>query len=256
MYKIEEIKNKIIQGDCLEVMKDIPTGIVDLILTDPPYMISNNVKITRGRNKMKFKGKDIIHSFGDWDIFNSLDEYMDWTYKWVDEAVRLLRNGGMFCSYFDRDKINFLSYYLQNKYQFKCKGYYADIKANPVPQARKVKWMNAWECIGLWQKPEGKLTYNYKVGQAKDWDIRPIVGKKTKEDGERFHPTQKPIRVMKKFIEYWSNEGDIVLDPFLGSGTTAIACKMLNRHYIGIEINQEYVEMAKNRLNNAPEVLF
>ena len=97
----DEIKNKIIQGDCLEVMKDIPTGIVDLILTDPPYMISNNVKITRGRNQMKFKGKDIIHNFGDWDIFDSLDEYMDWTYKWVDEAVRLLRNGGMFCSYFD-----------------------------------------------------------------------------------------------------------------------------------------------------------
>jgi len=86
--------NKTICGDSLEVMKLIPAEAVELIFTDPPYAISNEVVITRGRNKMKFKGKDISQDFGDWDKFNSLDEFMDWTFKWLDEAVRILRGGG------------------------------------------------------------------------------------------------------------------------------------------------------------------
>ena len=102
----DSIENKIIQGDCLSIMKGIPPRSVDLLFTDPPYMISNEVVITRGRNKMKFKGPDIIQDFGDWDKFDSLDDYFKWTFKWVNLAVGILRDGGMFCSYFDRDKIN------------------------------------------------------------------------------------------------------------------------------------------------------
>jgi len=252
----DDFINQVIQGDCIEVMKGIPDISADLTLTDPPYMISNEVIITRGRNKMKFKGKDIIQDFGEWDKFNSLDEFFNWTFKWIDEVVRVLRCGGMFCSYFDRDKINLLSRYLQDKYLFKVKGYYADLKSNPVPQARKVKWMNGWEIIGMWQKPGGKLTYNYQLGQAKDWGIRPIVGHTTKEDGRRCHPTQKPISVMEKFISYWSNKNDIIIDPFLGSGTTAVACKELGRRYIGIEINPKDCERARNRIKAISELLF
>lgn len=164
---------------------------------------------------MKFKGPDINLCFGEWDKFTSIDAFMKWTTSWVDETVRLLKDGGMFCSYFDRDKINFLSRYLQKKHGFKIKGYFADCKSNPVPQARKVKWMNGWEIIGLWQKPSGKLTYNYQLGQQADWQIRPIVGNTTKEDGQRVHPTQKPIKLARLFIKYWSAEGDIVFDPFV-----------------------------------------
>ncbi|GAG61771.1 unnamed protein product, partial [marine sediment metagenome] len=151
--------NRIICGDCIKILPQISEGSAGMIFTDPPYMISSEVVITRGRNKMKFKGPDIVQDFGDWDKFNSLDDYLKWTFKWVDLAVRALRDGGMFCSYFDRDKVNFLSRYLQDKHRFKLKGYYADLKSNPVPQARKVKWMNGWEEIGMWQKPGGKLTY-------------------------------------------------------------------------------------------------
>ena len=246
------IENEIVQGDCNEIIKEIPENSVDMIFTDPPYFISNEVVITRGRNKMKFKGPDIIQDFGDWDKFDSLGSYFKWTFKWVDLAVRVLRDGGMFCSYFDRDKINFLSRYLQDKYGFKCKGYYADAKSNPVPQARKVKWMNGWEEIGLWQKSGGKLTYNYQLGQHKDYGIRPIVSGK-----ERLkHPTQKPESTIKDFILYWSNEGDLILDPFSGVGSVAVVCKKLNRRYIGIEQSEEYCEMAKDRLRNTEKPLF
>jgi len=234
----------LVLGDCREVMKKIPSESIDLVLTDPPYGISKEVVISRKRNLGKFRGSDIILDFGEWDKFSDLKEFLNFTFQWVDECIRVLRPGGMFISYFDRDKINFLSYYLQ-KNGFKSKGYFAHIKSNPVPQARKVKWMNAWEIVGLWQKNGGKLTYNYQLGQHPDYMIVPIVSGK-----ERLkHPTQKPEKIIELFIKYWSNEGDIILDPFVGTGTTLKVAKDLKRSCIGIEINPEYFEMAKRRIN-------
>lgn len=232
----------LVLGDCREAMKKIPSESIDLVITDPPYGISREVVISRKRNLGKFRGSDIVLDFGEWDKFDDLKSFFDFTFEWVDECIRVLRPGGMFVCYFDRDKINFLSYYLQQK-GFKSKGYFAHIKSNPVPQARKVKWMNAWEEIGLWQKNGGKLTYNYQLGQHPDYMIVPIVGGK-----ERLkHPTQKPERIIELFIKYWTNENDIILDPFVGTGTTLKVAKDLGRNSIGIEINSEYFEMAKQR---------
>ena len=242
---IKKLKlNHIYEGDCIEVMKTFPDNSVDVILTDPPYGISSEMRITRTRNTMKFKATtDLIGNFGEWDKFESIREFMEFTYSWVDEADRILRNGGMFISYFDRDKINFLSHYLRGK-GYKTKGYYADCKSNPVPQARKVKWMNGWEIAGLWQKDGGKLTYNYQLGQHKDYGIRPIVGghERTK------HPTQKPESVVRDFILWWSNKNDIICDPFFGSGTTGAVAKKLNRNWIGIEKEPEYIKIARARI--------
>lgn len=239
--------NQIICGDSREVMRGWPDGCVDLVFTDPPYAISSEVVITRERNPMKFakfRGKDIVSDFGEWDKFESRDEFFKFTFAWVDEAARVLRDGGMFCTFFDRDKINFVSRYLQEKFGFKCKGYFAWIKSNPVPQARKVKWMNGWEIVGMWRKPGGKLTYNYQLGQHPDYIKTPICMGNERLD----HPTQKPEAVVKPFIEYWSNPNDIALDPFVGVGTTAAVCKRLNRRWIGIEISQRYSGMAIKRL--------
>ena len=249
--KIEKFTGKIIQGDCLSVMKSIPDNSVDLVLTDPPFAISNEVVITRGRNKMKFKGKDVKFDFGEWDKFDSLEDYLQFTFKWLDECIRILKEGKLIISYFDRDKINFISNYLQKKHKFKLKGYFAHLKSNPVPQARRVKWMNGWEEAGLWQKPNGKLTFNYQLGQQKDYMQVPICGGKERTK----HPTQKPLKIIKLFIKYWSNENDIILDPFLGSGTTAVACKSLNRKSIGIETNKEYCNIARKRLANTEKPL-
>lgn len=246
-------------ADCLEFLKQVPDSCADLIFTDPPYGISSEVIITRGRNKMKFKGPDIVLNFGDWDKFKDLNEYLEFTYKWTDECVRVLRDGGMFCSYFDRDKINLLSHYLQTKYGFKTKGYFASLKSNPVPQARKVKWMNAWEEIGLWQKPNGKLTYNYQLGQHPDYKMVSIVSgheRLKNNKGTTAHPTQKPESVASLFIQYWSNKGDLALDPFSGTGTTCLVAKQLERQFIGIEIDPKYVKISQDRLANEQQLNF
>ena len=239
-----ETENGILyKSDNSKIMSYIPEGTIDLILTDPPYGISKELTITRG-DKMKFKGKDLNYNFGEWDKFKSFEEQMEIFSHTLDLFDSVLRDGGIIASYYDRDKINFVSKYLQDKYRYKTKGYFAHLKSNPVPQARKVKWMNGWEMIGIWQKPGGKLTYNYQLGQQKDWGVYPIVSgnERTK------HPTQKPLKLMELIISYWSNEGDMVLDPFLGSGTTAIACEKLGRRWIGIEINGEYCKIAKERI--------
>jgi len=243
---IEEFKNKIICGDALTELRKLPDSSIDCVITDPPYGISSEMKITRTRNTMKFKATtDLTGNFGEWDKFKNIHEFMKFTYLWIDEADRILKAGGIFISYFDRDKINFMSHYLQNK-GYKSKGYYADCKSNPVPQARKVKWMNGWEIVGMWQKSGGKLTYNYKEGQHKDYGIRPIVGGKERVK----HPTQKPLSVISDFIKWWTNENDIILDPFAGSGTTGLACVKLNRNYILIEINPDYCKMAQERIKS------
>ena len=230
----------LLHGDCIEIMPYIENESIDMIFTDPPYGISNN-------NKFKFKKNIISHDFGKWDWFKDDNEFWNFTFNWIDNCIKVLRKGGMFFTYFDMDKINFISYYLK-KNGFKYKDYFADLKSNPMPQLRKVKWASAWEIIGMWWKEGAKLTYNYQLGQQFNYKLRPVVGHTTKEDGDREHPTQKPISICKLFISYWSNKGDLILDPFIGSGTTAVACKELGRKCIGIDIDEKWLEVAKNRL--------
>lgn len=224
-------------------MEEVDDNSVDLVKTDPPYGISKEVKITRGRNKMKFKGPDISLDFGEWDNFKDEKEFWSFTFAWIDEIIRVLRPGGIFAIFFDRDKINFVSRYLQQK-KFKFKDYFAFIKSNPVPQARKVKWQSGWEMGGIWQKPGGKLTYNYELGQQKNYIISPICSGK-----ERYkHPTQKPEKVIIPFILYWSNEEDIVLDNFAGTGTTLALARRYKRRWIGYETNPKYYKIAVERV--------
>lgn len=248
---LEPYLNKIILGDSLQILKEIPDNSIDMVLTDPPYFISQEIKITRGRNRIIFKGSDINLDFGPWDRqWENEKEFYKWTFKWIDECVRVLKPGRILSIWFDRDKINFISCYLQKKYNFKCKGYFAMLKSNPVPQARKVKWSNDWEEIGLWQKAGGKLVYNYQLGQQPDYMMVPIVGHTSGIDGKvRLHPTQKPVAVAKLFISYWTNNGDIVLDPFTGSGTIPVACYLLDRNFIGIEIDEKYQKLAEKRIS-------
>lgn len=232
-------------GDSFELLPEVADGSVDMVLTDPPYGIANEVIITRSRNTQKFgKAKAITHNFGEWDKFSGFNDFMNFTKRWVDLVVPKLRGGGMLVSFFDRDRINFLSHYLQSQYGFKCKGYFAFIKQNPVPQARKVKFMNGWEVAGMWQKPNGKLTFNYENGQQPDYIFLPICSGNERTE----HPTQKPLKAIYPFIRYFSNKNDLILDPFAGSGTTLVAARNLGRRFIGIEKEKKYVEIIHRRL--------
>ena len=253
MKPISEFINQIIQDKCENILPQIPNEAVNMILTDFPYGVANEVKITRSRNPMKFKyqGGDISQNFGDWDKFPDLNSYLEFVYPIIDELIRILKPGGMFISWFDKDKINLVSHYLQAQ-NFKCKGYCAQIKSNPVPQARKVKWQNGWEEIGLWQKLGGELTYNYKEGQHPDYFIVPVVGGKERTS----HPTQKPLYVIKDLLKWWSNEEDLILDPFAGSGTTAVGCIELKRNYVMIEELEKYVSIINHRVQTKNRGVF
>lgn len=236
--------NRPILGDCREVLRRVPPACVDLVLTDPPFNISSDIRINRGGEGVKFQGKNVSHDFGEWDRFESWREFWIFTKTWVEQCVEVLRPGGIFASYFDQDKINFLSCLLQKRFGFKMRNYCADCKTNPIPQARKVKWMNGWEELGIWQKPGGTLTYNYQLGQHKDYFLRSVVRGKQRFD----HPTQKPLEVLRDIIKWWTDIGDLVLDPFCGTGTTLVATLELGRNCIAIDNNPKYVEIADQRI--------
>ena len=217
--------NKIICGDCLEVMKGIPDKAVDLVLTDPPYGVnyeggqfhSGDVNIKREREKL---ANDTVNVYP--ELFK--------------EAYRLLKDGsgGAYIFYADS-----LSEYVYpptpfEKYQMLIWG-----KSNARYAAMMARYKHNFEPFIWCQKPPSK--WNGKSTETSLWWME-ANGKND------LHPTQKPIGVINRMIQNSTNEGDIVLDPFLGSGTTAVACKALNRQFIGIEINPKYCEIAQRRL--------
>jgi DNA modification methylase len=246
------MESQIICGDCIEEMKKIPNESIDLIITDPPFMISREAKITRSRNPKKYKyvGKDIEFMFGEWDCFDSEEDYWKFTYAWLKESLRILKKGGHFLIFFDKFKITpLVKWFKENNCIARQPLFW--IKENPVPMARKVSFMNAISLI-FWATKHSTsrkyATFNYKLGQHKDYILAPICGGKERYE-YGFHPTQKPIKVIKWLLKYLSNEGDIVCDPFVGSGTTAVACKQLGRKFIGCDNNPEYIKIANKRLS-------
>lgn len=282
-YNLEKIKNSVIEGDCLKVLPKIPDGSIDLVLTDPPYMISSSVKIRRqrnplkfdskskmaaglrarqwirkneGRTEWKFKGKDIEYEFGSWDIFETMTDYLKFTEEWFKECIRVLRKGGHVITFCDKHKITYLVHWAE-KLGVKTRQPLFWVKSNPVPQARKVAFMSAIEmCYWGTKETTGRefATFNYELGQHPDYVKEPICsGNERRQFG--FHPTQKPLKVIEWILSYLSKKDDIVLDPFLGSGTTAIACKRLKRNFIGIEKEPKYVKMSRERIKGQSEPL-
>lgn len=247
--------NEIICGDAIEELRKIPTESVDLIVTDPPYNVSTNLKIDRSRWGKKQKRKAIINfDYGEWDKMSSQD-FIKFTQKWFTECKRVLKKGGSIYIFFTKELISLfhldgLLYPDENK--IKTKNIISWIKSNPLPAFNRTNYRSAVEFIYFGQKEGGKATFNF--GQQKDmknWFEYPLVQGKVRTK----HPTQKPLELIQKFIEVSSNKGDIVLDPFIGSGTTAVAAKMSDRNYIGIENNPEYVKIANERINSVPQKL-
>jgi DNA modification methylase len=251
--KEEKIKMTLILGDCLKILPTIPDESVDLVLTDPPFMISREAKITRSRNPLKFykyKGKDIEFFFGKWDVFASEEKYWEFTYKWLEEIWRVMRKGAHLLVFFDKFKITPLVEWVKEHDGIARQPLFW-IKENPVPMARKVSFMNAVSLI-FWvtkySTSRKYATFHYELGQHRDYEFAPICGGHERYDWG-FHPTQKPEKVCEWLIKYLSNESDTIIDPFLGSGTTMKVARDLKRNCIGIEIDPEYIELTKKRLN-------
>jgi site-specific DNA-methyltransferase (adenine-specific)/modification methylase len=250
--------NKIIQGDSLTILKTIPDESIDMIFTDPPYMISQKgLKIDRTNIQNRSlrrngrKSKELNYDFGEWDHFKSRKDFLEWTESWVKECFRVLKDTGNFVSFFSKSEISHFEDIL-NEY-----GHVRQTivwhKTNPVPQIFKVGFMSSVEFMSWATKQKGaKHTFNHQLGQHHNYIETPICMGKERED----HPTQKPLKAVTWLIEYLTNKDDIVLDPFCGVGTILVACKKMNRRYLGIELKQEYIDMANKRLKGIPESLF
>lgn len=245
--KIDVIYNK----SCLS-MDEVDDGSIDMVLTDTPWFISQKVKIHRSMNPKKYKyvGKDISLDFGEWDHFKDEKEYIEFTESWLTECDRVLRKGGHLVTFFDLMRITYLVN-IAKKLDWIPRQVLFWEKTNPVPRARMVDFMVSLEAAP-WFTKETKAkkfaTFNHKLGQQKNIVYSAIPGHTTRQDGPRVHPTQKPIKVLQTWLSYLTNPGDIILDPFIGSGSTAVACKRLDRHYIGYETDREYYELAIKRL--------
>lgn len=231
----------LMQGDCFEKMKSIPDNSVDLILCDPPYNLAN---YSTGNIKFDWRS-DINNDVAKWDEvpLNPFDL--------VTEFKRILSPKGnifIFCSY------NLLGKFHEAfDPEFDTFQFMVWHKTNPVPNIRKSSFLNSCELIVcLWNKGH---TWNFtKQNEMHNFIESPICMGAERLKSPK-HPTQKPVRILKHIINIASNPGDIVLDMFMGVGSTGVAAKMLDRRFIGIEIDEEYFNAAKERINNTKSEL-
>lgn len=241
---------KLIQGDCMiEMQKLIKDGIqVDLILTDPPYNVSK-LNDNRDRSKMGSpimrRKKPLNYDFGAWDNMER-QEFLDFTNDWYNLCVQLLRDGGTMISFFSKEDVNFLGW-IGKEYGMRTRTIFTWHKTNPVPSFRKVNYLSSCEYAWIGSKGETAWTFNFK--QQKEMHNFFETPNKSSY-GVTKHPTEKPLNMIEHLLEIHSNPNDLVLDCFMGSGTTGVACRNLNRDFIGIEMDTDYFKMAKNRIND------
>jgi DNA modification methylase len=236
--------NQVLVGDCRQILKQFPDECIDMVLTDPPFMISSEVIIHRSMNPLKYKytGKDIILDFGKWDHFENEEEYWKFTKEWFTETTRVLKHKGYLIVFFDQNKVTPLIE-MARELGLMMRQHLYWLKSNPVPRARKVDFMIGLEHACWFTKgTKSGATFNYWLGQQPNYVEAPIP------NNPRYHPTEKPVKVLEVWIKYLTNPNDIVLDPMCGSGSTLVACKRLGRRFIGIDIDPNYVEIARKRL--------
>lgn len=210
--------NRIYNEDCLEGMKRIPDGSVDMVLTDPPY----GMAFQSGHRKIKHK------------IMKG-DQNLEWLDDFVDEIFRVSKNNTahyMFCSFHHIDKFKQA---IEKK--FKVKNILTWVKNNTSMGDLKGDFAPKTEFIIFFHK--GRRLINGKR------DPNVLEFKKTRNE---LHPTQKPVDMTEYLIGKFSDEGDLILDPFMGSGTTAIACLNTDRQYIGFELDKDYYNIAQDRI--------
>lgn len=220
--------NQVLQGDCLEVMKDIPDKSIDLVCTDPPY------RVISGGNKHKdgvvWKGS--ILEKNDGKIFNHNDIKFE---EWIPEVYRVLKDGSHF--YTMTNTLNL------EKMLRVCRESGFDLH-NVLIWKKNNQVLNRWYMksveyiLFLYKKPAKKINI---VGTSQVFEFPNPRNKK--------HPTEKPVELMEIMIKNSTQEGDTVFDPFAGSGTTGVACKNLNRNFILIEKEQEYIDIINKRLS-------
>lgn len=246
--------NGIIYGDCIEEMKKLPDESIDCIITDPPFNISQDKKeLSRKTMKspMFAKRTSIRLDFGDWDKMGEL-EFKKFTEKWFKECVRVLKPKGWFFCFFSKERTGYFTDPLDGlfiKNGFKTRTIISWHKTNPVPSFRKVNFLSSCEFCVVGSKGESRLPNFLMQKEMHNFFETPNKS----SYGKTKHPTEKPERLIEWLVKIGSKEGATILDPFIGSGTTAIACLKLNRNFIGIEKDDEYIKICKERIKQYKE---
>jgi modification methylase len=244
----------ILVGDCVAHMEALPAASVDLVFADPPYNLQLEQGLTRP-DQSKVDGVD-----DEWDKFESFQHYDIFTRAWLKAARRILKPDGaiwVIGSYHNIFRVGAamqdLDYWLLNDVIWR--------KSNPMPNFRGTRFTNAHETL-IWaaKTRAGRVTFNYEqlkqanddVQMRSDWLFPICTGNERLkgEDDEKLHPTQKPEALLHRILMATTKPGDVVLDPFFGTGTTGAVAKRLGRHFIGIERENTYVAGALQRIAN------
>jgi len=244
--------NQILQGDCIEILNTLPENSVDLVFADPPY----NLQLQNDLYRPDLSKVDAVNN--QWDKFNSFAEYDQFTRWWLSAIQRVLKDTGtiwVIGSYHNIFRVGVamqdLGFWVLNDIVW--------IKTNPMPNFRGMRFTNAHETMIWAQKKKGsKYTFNHHSMKAlnddlqmrSDWLLPLATGKeRIKSNGTKAHPTQKPESLLYRVILSSSNAGDVILDPFFGSGTSGAVAKKLGRNFIGIERDKKYVKVAQKRID-------
>ena len=244
----------ILQQDCIEAMRALPAKSIDCIFADPPY----NLQLGGDLNRPDGSHVDAVTDA--WDKFDSLAAYDAFTREWLAEARRILKDDGTIWaigSYHNIFKVGSaiqdLGFWILNDIIWR--------KANPMPNFKGTRFTNAHETL-IWASTgeKAKYTFNYRsmktlndeIQMRSDWEF-PICGgqERLKRGGTKVHPTQKPEALLYRIMLASTKPGDVVLDPFFGTGTTGAVAKRLGRRWIGIERESAYVEAAQERIEAA-----
>jgi modification methylase len=249
--------NQIIEDDCIAAMSRLPDGSVDMVFADPPY----NLQL--GGDLFRPEGGLVDAVDDDWDKFATFADYDAFSRAWLREARRILKPNGTLWVIGSYHNIFRVGAALQDA------GYWIlnDIiwrKSNPMPNFRGTRFTNAHETL-IWasRSEDSRYTFNYRAMKAlndelqmrSDW-LLPICsgGERVKDGGTKAHPTQKPESLLYRVMLACTNPGDVVLDPFIGTGTTGAVARRLGRQWIGIEREKRYVRVARERIASTLEL--
>ena len=244
--------DRVLSGDCLRRLRELPDSSIDLVFADPPYYLQLERELLRPNNT-------VVDGVDDaWDKFGSFADYDTFTRAWLGECRRLLKPDGaiwVIGSYHNVFRLGTalqdLGFWMQNDVIWR--------KTNPMPNFRGKRFTNAHETL-IWagRDRKSRVTFNYDALKAANDDVQmrsdwlfPICSgpERLKDDGGRkAHPTQKPEALLQRILIGTTNPGDVVLDPFFGTGTTGAVARRLGRRFIGIERDPDYVKAAEERI--------
>ena len=244
--------NQILHGNCIEILKSLPENSVDLIFADPPY----NLQLRNDLYRPNMTKVDAVND--GWDQFQGFSEYDEFTREWLSASRRVLKKTGtiwIIGSYHNIFRVGSmmqdLEFWILNDVVY--------VKKNPMPNFRGVRFTNAHETLIWAQKKKGaQYTFNHQSMKAlnddlqmrSDWYLPLVTGnQRLRVNGKKAHSTQKPEALLYRVILASSNPGDVVLDPFFGSGTTGAVAKKLGRNWIGIERDKKYIRVAQKRID-------